>query len=60
MRGFRMFLDAKAAKDDPEKLVTPGVVFCGKRIEGAAGFIIGAGWWHWCVALHCYWLTDNS
>lgn len=55
-----MFLDAKAAKDDPEKLVTPGVVFCGKRIEGAAGFIIGAGWWHWCVALHCYWLTDNS
>lgn len=44
------------AKDDPEKLLTPAIVFCNLPPEDgwcAAGIAIG--WWHWGVKLMLVW-----
>lgn len=39
------------AKDDPEKLVTPGIVYCTKEIDGRRGSVLALGWWDWSIKL---------
>lgn len=45
-----------SAEDDPEKLVTPGIVFCSGTVENARGFSVAAGWWHWSFRVSCVWI----
>jgi len=39
------------SKDDPEKLVTPGVLFCKKSGDGVTAYLLALGWWDFSVKL---------
>lgn len=38
------------ARNDPEKMVLPGVIFCGKGDDQLYVFVIAFGWWDYHVS----------
>ncbi len=47
-------------RDDPEKMVLPGIVFVAAESEaikkyGHTGFGLAVGWWDWSAQLNVYW-----
>lgn len=44
-------LKTTCARDDDEKLVTPGIVWVKKKDGNVVVYYIGVGWWHYAVAL---------
>lgn len=54
----------RATPDDPEKLVTPGVIFVNARHpklakHGCEGFCLFIGWWHWSASI-CIGRAQNA
>jgi len=39
------------ARNDPEKLVTPGVLFCKKEGMGVTAYLLAFGWWDFSIKL---------
>ena len=40
-----------SAPNDPEKMVTPGIIYCRVTRDGLTGHFLGVGWWHWGVGI---------
>lgn len=50
-------VDVSASKDDPQKLVLPGIVYTNATDEemlsqNLTGCVIQLGWWHWSINLY--------
>ena len=52
---MRIRFSSGKASTDPEKLVTPGILFCQKTIGNTSGFIIAVGWWDYFVSVRFAW-----
>lgn len=39
------------ATDDPEKMVTPGIMYCSMSKDGVSVHMLAAGWWDWSVSV---------
>ena len=48
---WRFRVKAGRAVDDPEKLVTPGVLYVSKSRGTVTVWLIAIGWWDWHVSL---------
>lgn len=46
------------APNDPEKMVTPGIIYCRVTRDGLTGHFLGVGWWHWGVGVT--WIFETS
>lgn len=44
-------LRAKRTPEDPEKLITPGLIYVQKEYKGFLGIIIAIGWWDFSVSI---------
>lgn len=44
-------INCKASKDDPEKLVTPGIVWVNVEEDYGSGYGVFIGWWHWSIGI---------
>ncbi len=48
---FRFSLKAGRAKTDPEKLVTPGILYASARNDERTAHLVAVGWWDWHISL---------
>lgn len=44
-------INCKVAKDDPEKLVIPGILWVKIKEDNAIARAIFIGWWHWSIGI---------
>jgi hypothetical protein len=52
---FRFRIKAGRAISDPEKLVTPGILYASKRGPDLTLRLVAVGWWDWHVSLLLAW-----
>jgi hypothetical protein len=57
---FRCRVKAGRAVSDPEKLVTPGVVYVSKRGPDLTVRLVAVGWWDWHVSFMFAWRTAQG
>ena len=50
---MRFRIKAGRAKADPEKLVTPGILYASKSEDGTSVHLIAIGWWDWHLSFLC-------
>ena len=50
-RLVRFRVEAGRAKGDPEKLVTPGIIYCAKSDPRFTAGLIAIGWWDWHLSV---------
>lgn len=53
---YTVRLDLHASPDDPEKLVTPGIILVNAQHpklakHGCKGLCLFVGWWHWGASI---------
>jgi hypothetical protein len=52
---MRIRFSSGKARTDPEKLVTPGILFCKKTIGDRSGLVIAVGWWDYFASVRFAW-----
>lgn len=48
---MKIKINCKSSKNDPEKLVTPGILWVKVKEDNIVAKAIFIGWWHWSIGI---------